>query len=92
VALKPGSEDPEAGAPEDYLHDHPQESPEMWGWHGQWGRAARIAGIVVAIVLLLMITTTHYNNQGTMWLSLITALLLVSLFWDRQRRRFTWRK
>ena len=64
----------------------------MWGWHAQWGRAARIAGIVVCIVLLLMITTTHYNNQGTMWLSLITFLLLISLFWDRQRRRFSWRK
>lgn len=64
----------------------------MWGWHGEWGRAARIAGIVVGIALLLMITTTHYNNQGTMWLAIFTALIVVGLIVDHQRRKHTWRK
>lgn len=37
MALKPGSEQPDIGAPEDYVHDHPSEHPSDWGWHGEWG-------------------------------------------------------
>jgi hypothetical protein len=46
----------------------------------------------VAIVLLLMITATHYNAQGTLFLSLSAGLLIVMLLWDRNRRKNSWRQ
>jgi len=92
VALKPGSEPHDLGAPEDYTQHHPTEHPSDWGWHGEWGRSARIAGWVVAAILLLMITTTHYNEMGTLSLVLFAAAIVVTLLWDIQRRRTSWRK
>jgi hypothetical protein len=92
VALDPHSEQPDLSLPEDYKADHPSEHPTDWGWHGEWGRTARIGGWVVGIILLLMITATHYNHSGTGWLVGFTALLFVVLIWDVQRRRHSWRK
>jgi hypothetical protein len=92
VALNPHSEQPDLGSPPDYVVDHPDEHPEDWGWHGEWGRAARIAGWVVAIVLVIMLTTTHYNAAGSVWLIGVAAALIVALIWDIQRRRNAWRK
>jgi hypothetical protein len=92
VALKPDSEQPDLSLPEDYKVDHPHEHPAMWGWHGEWGRAGRLAGYVVGIVLLLMITSTQYNFSGAAWLIGFAVLLLVVLIWDIQRRRHSWRK
>ena len=92
MALNPHSEQPDLSLPEDYKADHPAEHPSDWGWHGEWGRAARIGGWVVAIILLLMITATHYNHSGTGWLVGFTAALFVVLIWDVQRRRHSWRK
>lgn len=92
MALKPGSEPHDLGAPEDYTQHHPTEHPSDWGWHGEWGRSARIAGWVVAAILLLMITTTHYNGMGTLSLVLFAAAIVVTLLWDIQRRRTSWRK
>lgn len=92
VALNPHSEQPDVSLPEDYKHDHPDEHPEMWGWHGEWGRAARIAGFVVMAILLLMITTTQYNGQGTLWLSMFAIAIFLGLLFDRQRRKNSWRQ
>jgi len=92
VALKPGSEPPDTGAPEDYAHDHPREHPSDWGWHGEWGRWARVAGWVCVIILLLMITATHYNGAGAVALTATAALIVIALVWDIQRRRTAWRK
>ena len=92
MALKPGSEPPDIGAPEDYVHDHPSEHPSDWGWHGEWGRWARVAGWVCLIILLLMITATHYNGAGTVALITFAVLIGLSLIWDIQRRRTAWRK
>ena len=92
MALNAHSEQPDLSLPDDYKHDHPDEHPTDWGWHGEWGRAARIGGWVVAIILLLMITATHYNHSGTGWLVGFTAALFVVLIWDAQRRRHSWRK
>lgn len=92
MALNPHSERPDLGSPEDYAHDHPQEHPEDWGWHGEWGRAARVAGWVIAIILVIMITATHYNGSGTLWLVLFAAGLIATLLWDMQRRKNAWRK
>jgi hypothetical protein len=92
VALNPHSEKPDLGSPPDYAAHHPQEHPEQWGWHGEWGRAARIGGFVVAIIILLMITATHYNDSGAVALVLVALGLIVMLIWDRHRRKNAWRK
>lgn len=92
VALHPDSEQPDLSLPDDYKHDHPAEHPTDWGWHGEWGRVARIAGWVVVVILLVTITTTHYNAQGTLFLSLTAAALVVVLLYDRHRRKNAWRE
>jgi hypothetical protein len=92
VALNAHSEQPDLSLPEDYKHHHPDEHPTDWGWHGEWGRAARVGGWVVSIILMLMITATHYNHAGSGWLIAITAGLIVTLIWDIQRRKHSWRK
>lgn len=92
MALDPHSEQRDLSLPDDYKHDHPDEHPEMWGWHGEWGRGARGAGWVVAAILLLMITATHYNGMGTLFLSIFAAAIVVSLLWDRHRRKNAWRQ
>jgi Protein of unknown function (DUF2631) len=92
VALNADSEPADLSLPEDYKHDHPDEHPTDWGWHGEWGRASRVGGWVVAIILLVMITTTHYNGQGTFYLCAFAAAIIAALIWDRQRRKNAWRQ
>ena len=92
MALDAHSEPPDLSLPEDYRADHPDEHPTDWGWHGEWGRAARVAGWIVAIIMVLMITTTHYNQQGTLFLGLIALTIIAALIWDRQRRKNAWRQ
>jgi hypothetical protein len=92
VALKPGSEKADLTLPEDYQHDHPTEHPEDWGWHGEWGRASRVGGWVVIVILLVMMTSTHYNLQGALFLGLMAIGLFVVLLWDRNRRKNSWRQ
>jgi hypothetical protein len=92
VALGAHSERPDLNVPEDYKHDHPQEHPSDWGWHGEWGRTARAGGWIVLLILLVMLTATHYNHSGSFWLILSAAALFVVLVWDRYRRKFSWRK
>jgi len=92
VALQPGSEKPNIGAPDDYAADHPTDHPSDWGWHAEWGRAARVAGWVVVLILLVMITATHYNGTGTLSLIAMAAALVAALLWDINRRRTSWRK
>jgi uncharacterized protein DUF2631 len=91
VPLHPGSEPLDSALPEDYKEHHPTEHPEQWGWHGEWGGGARIGGWVVAAILLVMITATHYNDQGTLFLSISAGLIIVSLLYDRYRRKRSWR-
>ncbi|MGN6609004.1 MAG: DUF2631 domain-containing protein, partial [Jatrophihabitans sp.] len=85
MPLKPDSERDDINVPADYAHDHPDEDPKMWGWHGEWGPFSRVGGIVVIIILVLMITATHYNNAGTVWLIIFAAMVLIALVWDQQR-------
>jgi hypothetical protein len=68
------------------------DDPEDWGWHGEFGRSARIAGWVVAAILAVMCTATHYNHSGAFWLLFFTAGLILVLVWDVQRRKNAWRK
>lgn len=90
--MNPHSEQPDLGSPPDYAVHHPEEHPTDWGWHGEWGRAARIGGWVVAIIMLVMLTTTHYNSSGDLWLYIFTGGLIITLIWDVQRRKNAWRK
>lgn len=92
MALDPHSEPPDLAAPAEYRRDHPDEHPTDWGWHGEWGRAARVAGWVVTAILLLMITTTHYNFSGGEWLILFATALVLVLSWDHRRRTNTYRE
>ena len=92
MALGAHSERPDINVPEDYHDHHPEEHTTDWGWHGEWGRAARVSGWIVAIILVVMLTATHYNHSGSFWLLLFTALLIVVLLWDHARRRTLWRK
>ncbi|HEV7203370.1 MAG TPA: DUF2631 domain-containing protein [Jatrophihabitans sp.] len=92
MALNRNSEQPDLSLPDDYKHDHPEEHPTDWGWHGEWGRAARVAGWVVAIILVLMMLPSHYNGQGTLFLGLVAGGLVVALLWDRTRRKNAWRQ
>ncbi len=92
MALKPGSQPELEGEPSDYAEHHPTERPEQWGWHGEFGRSARVAGWVVVVILLLMTTATHYNGAGAFALIASAAALVVALIWDINRRRTSWRK
>lgn len=92
MALNAHSEQPDLPLPDDYRSDHPDEHPTDWGWHGEWGRAARIGGWLVAIVLVVMSTATHYNDSGTLWLVLFAAAIVLTLIWDIRRRKNSWRR
>lgn len=91
MALGSDSEQTDLSLPKDYQADHPSEHPTDWGWHGEWGRAARIAGWVVAAILLVMITATHYNESGTAWLVFFAACIVVALLIDMHARKRRWR-
>jgi hypothetical protein len=39
-----------------------------------------------------MLTATHYNDAGAVALILSAAALVISLLWDVQRRKTSWRK
>jgi hypothetical protein len=71
---------------------NPPEQPSEWGWHHDFGKAARVGGWVSVILLLLMITSTHYNGAGTMALTISAGLLVLGLAWDIHRRRTSWKK
>jgi hypothetical protein len=69
------------------------EQPSDWGWHQDFGKAARVAGWITVIGLILMATksVTHYNGAGTVALLVTAGLLVVGLGWDIHRRRNAWR-
>jgi Protein of unknown function (DUF2631) len=91
VALNAHSEQPDLSLPDDYRDDHPDEHPTDWGWHGEWGRAARAGGWIVAIILVVMMTATHYNLQGDLFLGLTAGAIVAGLIWDRHQRKNAWR-
>jgi hypothetical protein len=68
------------------------ERPEDWGWHGSFGRWARIGGWVAVVSLVLMNVSTYYNTAHAPWLFGSAALLVLILVRDRFRRRNAWRQ
>ena len=73
--------------------EHPveHERPEDWGWHGETGKASRIAGIVMIVFLLVMIKGNHQGRVEDLWLVGLAAAVAVSLIWDARRRKNAWR-
>ncbi len=80
----------ETAAQHDTVHRH--ERPEDWGWHGAWGKWARIGGWLSVVALLLLNFTFHYNNQADSWIYGLAALLVFMLLRDRHRRKNAWRE
>lgn len=68
------------------------ERPEDWGWHADFGKAARIAGWISVLIVLSQVTATHYNNAGTAALLLTAGLMVLGLLWDARKRRRSWRR
>jgi len=75
-------------------HDAPgrrHERPDDWGWHGEFGRWARVGGWLCVGLLVALVFTNHDNESGTVWLSGFAALLVVLLVHDWYRRKNAWR-
>jgi hypothetical protein len=43
-------------------------------------------------VLVLLLLTTHQRRIEELWLVGIAATILLTLLWDRQRRKHAWRE
>jgi hypothetical protein len=67
------------------------ERPEEWGWHGESGKAGRIAGYVTIAFLLVMIIGNHEGRVEDLWLIGLALTIAVSLIWDARRRKNAWR-
>jgi hypothetical protein len=67
------------------------ERPEDWGWHGEAGKAGRIAGYVTIAFLLVMIIGNHEGRVEDLWLIGLALAIAVSLVWDARRRKNAWR-
>jgi Protein of unknown function (DUF2631) len=70
---------------------HRHERPEDWGWHGEFGRWARVAGWLSVGVLLLLNVTTYYNTAQSPWLYGTVVVIILILVRDRFRRKNAWR-
>ena len=67
------------------------ERPEDWGWHGEFGRWARVAGWLCVGLLVLLNFTARYSRTESIWLYGFAGLLVVLLVADWRRRRNAWR-
>jgi Protein of unknown function (DUF2631). len=56
------------------------------------GRLARVAGVLIAAALVLMMFSNHERHIEDIWLVGIAAWILLTLAWDRQRRKNAWRE
>jgi hypothetical protein len=69
------------------MHEHPED----WGWHGEAGKAGRIAGYVTIAFLLVMMIGNHEGRVEDLWLIGLALAIAVSLVWDARRRKNAWR-
>lgn len=67
------------------------EEPGDWGWHGSWGKSARIGGWACVVILCLINLTTYYNTAQAPWLYGTAGLLALILIRDRYTRKNAWR-
>jgi hypothetical protein len=70
---------------------HRHEQPGDWGWHGSWGKTARIGGWVCVVILCLINVTTYYNTAQAPWLYGTAGILALILIRDRYTRKNAWR-
>ena len=81
-----------APVPHGGTETHRHERPEDWGWHGAFGKWARIGGWASVIFLVLNNVTTFYNTAHAPWLYGTTAVLVLILVRDHFRRKNAWRQ
>jgi hypothetical protein len=67
------------------------ERPEDWGWHGEFGRWARIGGWLSTALLILLNFTSRYSRTEMIWVDGFAALLVLMLLLDWRRRKNAWR-
>lgn len=67
------------------------ERPEDWGWHGEFGRWARVGGWLCVGLLILLNFTVRYSRTETIWLFGFAGLLALLLVADWHRRKNAWR-
>ncbi len=67
------------------------ERPEDWGWHGEAGKAGRITGYVMIVVLLTMLVGNHEGRVEDLWLVGSALVIVIMLIWDSRRRKNAWR-
>ncbi len=70
---------------------HRHERPEDWGWHGEFGRWARLAGWLCVALLVGLNFTTRYDRAASLWLWGTAVLLVLLLVRDWYRRKNAWR-
>ena len=70
---------------------HRHEQTGDWGWHGSWGKWARIGGWVSVVIICLLNVTTYYNTAQAPWLYGSVAVIVLLLVRDRYRRKNAWR-
>jgi hypothetical protein len=70
---------------------HPHERPEDWGWHAEFGKWARVAGVVCIGALVVLNFTTRYSGTEMIWVDGFAVLLAIMLALDWHRRRNAWR-
>lgn len=94
MAARSAHQDTEdTGHTSEHGSDEPRhERPEDWGWHAEMGRLARVAGVLIAAALVLMMFSNHERHLEDIWLVGIAAWILLTLAWDRQRRKNAWRE
>jgi hypothetical protein len=73
--------------------EHPveHERPEEWGWHGETGRAGRIASWVAIVFLAAYLIGNHEGRMEDYWLVALVAIMILIKVWDFFRRKNAWR-
>ncbi|MGY1636356.1 DUF2631 domain-containing protein [Geodermatophilus sp. SYSU D00742] len=75
-------------------HDaHPveHERPEEWGWHGETGRAGRIASWIAILFMLAYLVGNHEGRVEDYWVGSIVLLMVLLKVYDYFRRKNAWR-
>jgi hypothetical protein len=71
--------------------EHRHEQPEDWGWHAEFGKWARAAGVLCIGALIVLNFTTRYSRTEMIWVDGFAALLAILLGLDWHRRKNAWR-
>ncbi|RBY82120.1 DUF2631 domain-containing protein [Geodermatophilus sp. TF02-6] len=67
------------------------ERPEDWGWHGETGRAGRIASWIAILFILAYLVGNHEGRIEDIWIVGIAVIMILIKVADFFRRRNAWR-